>query len=262
MPGLRPPLLDLRDVTVVRGQTPVLQDFSLRVEEGEHLAILGPNGCGKSTLIKTISKELYPLPREGSTVLIRGRERWDVFELRRLLGIVSSDLQTLSNQRIQGREVVLSGFFSSIGIWPNHDVTEEMRERAERAMERLGVGHLADRYVTRTSSGEARRLLIARALVHDPRALLLDEPSTSLDLAAQHELSETMRSLAREGVGLLLVTHHLADVIPEVERVLLMKEGRVLADGPKEALLTSRRLGEIFGRPVDLARRDGYYHAW
>ncbi|MBO0746443.1 MAG: ATP-binding cassette domain-containing protein [Candidatus Dormibacteraeota bacterium] len=262
MPDRPPPLLDLRCVTVVRGETPVLQDFSLLVEEGEHMAILGPNGCGKSTLIKTITKELYPLPREGSRVQILGRERWDVFQLRRLLGIVTGDLQALSNQRIRGRDVVLSGFFSSIGIWPNHEVTEEMRERARRAMERLGVDHLADRFVIHTSSGEARRLLIARALVHDPTALLLDEPSTSLDLAAQRELTEAMRSLAREGVGLLLVTHHLADVIPEIERVLLMKQGRVVADGPKEELLTAARLEEIFERPVDLARRDGYYHAW
>lgn len=262
MSGPRVPLLELRDVTVVRGATEVLRDFSLRVADGEHLAILGPNGCGKSTLIKTISRELYPLPREGSTVRILGRERWDVFELRRLLGIVSNDLQALSTQRIRGRDVVLSGFFSSIGIWPNHVVTAEMRERAGRAMDRLGVGHLADRYVTQTSSGEARRLLIARALVHDPRALLLDEPSTSLDLSAQRELSEAMRTLAREGVGLLLVTHHLADVIPEIERVLLMKAGRVVADGPKETLLTPARLSDVFSRPVDLSRRDGYYHAW
>lgn len=262
MPDRPAPLLDLHRVTVVRGETAVLRDFSLRVEEGEHVAILGPNGCGKSTLIKTITKELYPLPDEGSRVRILGRERWDVFELRRLLGIVSGDLQALSNQRIRGRDVVLSGFFSSIGIWPNHQVTGEMRERAGRAMARLGVEHLADRYVTQTSSGEARRLLIARALVHDPKALLLDEPSTSLDLAAQRELTEAMRSLAREGVGLLLVTHHLADVIPEIERVLLMRRGRVVADGPKEELLTAAHLEGVFGRTVDLARRDGYYHAW
>lgn len=262
MPGDRVPLLDLRGVTVVRGETTVLRDFSLRVEEGEHLAILGPNGCGKSTLIKTITRELYPLPSEGSTVRILGRERWDVFELRRLLGIVSSDLQAVSTQRIRGRDVVLSGFFSSIGIWPNHVVTDPMRERAERAMERLGVSHLADRWVTETSSGEARRLLIARALVHEPQALLLDEPSISLDLAAQHELSEAMRALAREGVGLLLVTHHLADVIPEIERVLLMTKGRVVADGPKHEVLTPARLELVFQRPVDLAQRDGYYHAW
>ncbi|MGH7911909.1 MAG: ABC transporter ATP-binding protein [Candidatus Dormibacteraceae bacterium] len=262
MADTRPPLLDLQHVTVVRGTTPVLQDFSLRIEEGEHLAILGPNGCGKSTLIKTITKELYPLPREGSTVRILGRERWDVFQLRRLLGIVSGDLQALSQQHITGRDVVLSGFFSSIGIWPNHEVTGEMRERAEVAMVRLGVEHLAGRHMTQTSTGEARRLLIARALVHDPRALLLDEPSTSLDLAAQRELTEAMRSLAREGVGLLLVTHHLADVIPEIERVLLMRRGRVIADGPKADLLTAERLQELFERPVDLARRDGYYHAW
>jgi iron complex transport system ATP-binding protein len=262
MPEAPPLLLDMRGVTVVRGERVALDNVSLQIAEGEHVAILGPNGCGKSTLIKTITRELYPLPDESTSVRIMGRDRWDVFELRRHLGIVSHDLMSSSTQRIRGLDLVLSGFFSSIGIWPNHQVTEEMRRKAHEALARLDVDHLGQQYVTQMSSGEARRLLLARALVHDPRALLLDEPSTSLDLTAQRELSAAMRSLARSGVGILLVTHHLADIIPEIDRVILLRQGRVMADGAKELVLTGDRLSHLFERRVDLARRDGYYHAW
>jgi iron complex transport system ATP-binding protein len=257
-----PPLLELRRVTVMRGGKAALEDLSLRIERGEHVAILGPNGCGKSTLIKTITRECYPLARDDSSISILGRSRWDVFQLRRHLGIVSADLFAHSLHDITGQEMVVSGFFSSAGVWQNHEVTPEMRARADEVLEWLEVPHLRDRLVTEMSSGEARRIQIGRALVHDPGALLLDEPTTSLDLHAQHELNEALRPLARAGVAILLVTHHLADVIPEIDRVILLREGRIIADGDKREILTAPRLSELFGRPVELARRDGYFHAW
>lgn len=258
----QPPLLELDHVTVMRGETVALDDVTLRICAGEHVAILGPNGCGKSTLIRTITRDCYPLSRDGSSMSILGRERWDVSELRKLMGIVSNDLSALVTREISGHDVVLSGFFSSIGIWPRQDVTPSMRDKADEVLERLEVPHLRGRLMTAMSSGEARRVLIARALVHDPHALLLDEPSTSLDIRAQCELTDTMRMLARDGVGIVVVTHHLPDIIPEIERVIMLRRGRVAADGPKLEVLTAARLADLFGRPVDLARRDGYFHAW
>jgi iron complex transport system ATP-binding protein len=257
-----PALLDMRRVSVTRGAGTVLHQIDLRIGVGEHVAILGPNGCGKSTLIKTVTRECYPLMEPGSSMTILGREQWDVFELRAVLGIVSNDLMTACTRGITGRDVVLSGFFSSIGIWPYHAVTDGMREKTERVLARLEASHLAERFVSEMSSGEARRVLIGRALVHDPTALLLDEPSSSLDVFAQHELRRILRELARSGIGLILVTHHLADIIPEVERVVLMREGRLMEDGPKAKVLTAAKLGRLFGLPVTLARRDGFYHLW
>ena len=257
-----PPLLDLKQVTVVRGDRAVLDDVTLRIDAGEHVCILGPNGCGKSTLIKTITRECYPLAREGSSISILGKERWNIFELRSLLGIVSPDLLASCTTDATGRDVVLSGFFSSARIFPHHHPAADLVERANAALARLGVAHLADRAVAHMSSGEAKRTLIARALVHDPQALLFDEPSNALDIAAQLRLRETMRALAQSGLAILLVTHHVSEIIPEIERIALLRNGRILADGPKEKILTAGNLSSLFGVTVRLGQFDGYFHLY
>jgi iron complex transport system ATP-binding protein len=256
------PLLQMRRISVMRGSKVVLNELSLEIGVGEHVAILGPNGCGKSTLIKTVTRECYPLVRPDSSLLLLGRDKWNLFELRSALGIVSNDLTAACARDITGLELVLSGFFSSIGVWPHQQVTDVMRDTAARALARLDAMHLGERLMTEMSSGEARRVLIARALVHDPKALVLDEPTTSLDLFAQHELRAILRQLAGSGIGLILVTHHLSDIIPEIDRVVLMRDGRIVADGPKEELLNEQTLGRLFAVDVSLARRDGYYHLW
>ena len=255
-------LLDFRHVSVMRGDKTALHDITLRISAGEHVALLGPNGSGKSTLIKAITRECYPLVLPGSSLTILGRNSWNVFELRKLLGIVSNDLMSASTRDITGIEAVLSGFFSSIGLQPYHHVTPEIREKARAVLDLLEVPHLAERDMTAMSSGEARRILIARALVHDPLALLLDEPSNSLDLRSALELRATLRKLAQTGTGILLVTHHLADIIPEIDRVILLRDGRIFADGGKTLVLTTERLTELFGLPVELMERDGHYHLW
>ena len=153
--SIPPPLLNLSHVTVMRGEYPALQDISLRVDTGEHVCILGPNGCGKSTLIKTITRECYPVANEGSSVSILGRERWNIFELRSLLGIVSPDLLASCTTDATGRDVVLSGFFSSTRIFPHHAPSPELLEKTDAALGRLGIAHLAGHPVAQMSSGEA-----------------------------------------------------------------------------------------------------------
>lgn len=255
-----PPLLEFRDVTVVREGRTVIDRVSLRLDEGEHLAILGPNGAGKSTLIRTILREFYPVRREGTIFSCRGRAVWDVFDLRSAIGVVSNDLQQAYEPGATGREVVLSGFFSSIGLF-NHRVTPAMLTRAEEVGRFLGIGHLLDRPIGSMSSGEARRCLVARALVHDPAALLLDEPTNSLDLSALHTLRQTLRGVARTGTAVIVVTHQLHDIIPECDRVVLMRDGRITADGSKAAVLTDERIGALFGVSVRLVRENGWYYA-
>jgi len=244
----------------MRGEHVALAGVSLRIEQGEHACILGPNGCGKSTLIKTITRECYPLATERSSMSILGKDRWDVAELRATLGIVSPDLLALCTTEATARDVVLSGFFSSTRIWPHQQPDPGLRARADAALARLGLAHLADRPVMQMSSGEAKRTLIARALVHEPRTLLFDEPTSALDIGAQTQLRDAMRDMARAGLSILLVTHHVSEIIPEIERVILLREGRVVADGSKTQVLTEDRLGELFGVRVRLTRDGEYFH--
>ena len=257
---MRDPLIEFQNVTVARDGRRLLDAVSLTIREGEHAAILGPNGAGKTSLVRAIMREYYPSSPGPETIFrFRGRDRWDAFDLRSHIGIVSSDLQQTFARPISGREVVLSGFFSSIGLF-THDVTPDMEEKADRILAFLGVAHLADRPMTAVSSGEARRLLIGRALVHDPKTLLLDEPSASLDLYALHILRKTLRKIARAGTGIILVTHNLHDIIPEISRVILMRDGTIWRDGPKPEILTDDAIGGLFAVPVHVMEAGGYYY--
>jgi len=267
-----PPLLEIHDATVRKGEgrgRTVLDGLSLTISQGEHTAILGPNGSGKSSLIKLITQEYRPLAHADGEPVVRvfGRERWNVFTLRTLLGIVSADLHGVFTANdipgtLRGLDVVLSGFFASRGVQPHHAVTTVMRECGRHALTLMDAAHLANKPMREMSTGEARRVLIARALAPHPRAVLLDEPTTGLDLVAMHRFLAAVRGLAASGVTIILVTHHVEEIIPEIGRVVLLREGRVLCDGPKHTTLTSAALSTAFDAPLHVARTPtGYYTA-
>jgi iron complex transport system ATP-binding protein len=257
-----PPFLELTHVNVARGDNVVLHDINLSVNTGEHIAILGPNGCGKSTLIKTITCECYPIVQPETKVSIFGRERWDLTELKKRLGVVSAELPGKPTLHTTGRDAVLTGFFSSSTLWPNLTVTPAMRERADEVLELIDGVKLVDKPVGEMSAGQQRRIMIGRALVGSSQMLLLDEPSNALDLNAQRELRALLRKLAQQGTGILLITHHIADIIPEIHRILLLRDGRIIGDGPKDELLTAPTLSDLFQTEVQLTQKDGFHHAW
>ena len=254
--------MEFNNITVLKGENQkVLDGVSLKIFAGENIAILGPNGAGKSSLVKVITREYYPVFQEdGCSFKIWGKDSWDVFSLRSMLGIVSNDLQYICTRDITGMEMVLSGFFSSIGLFKEH-LTPRMKRKAGKIIEFLEITHLKDRQMDQMSSGEARRFLIGRALVHDPKALILDEPANSLDLHALYKFSSILSKIAGSGISIILVTHNLSDIIPEIHRVILMKEGKLCDDGPKEAVLTGKNISRLFGAPVEIKRKDGYYYA-
>lgn len=262
VPQATEPFLYLSHVNVARGENVVLHDINLSVNAGEHIAILGPNGCGKSTLIKTITCECYPIVQPETKVNIFGRERWDLTELKKRLGVVSAELPGKQTLTTTGRDVVLTGFFSSSTLWPNLNVTDEMRARADEILTLIDAEPFRDKLVGHMSAGQQRRIMIGRALVASSQMLLLDEPSNALDLAAQQELRNLLRRLAQQGTGILLITHHVSDIIPEINRILMMKDGKIVADGPRTELLTEQRLSNLFHVDVRLTEKDGFHHAW
>jgi iron complex transport system ATP-binding protein len=260
------PLVELRDATVVLGGARVLDAVTLTIPLGQHTAILGPNGAGKSTLVKLLTLQQYPLANVDATpIRVFGRDRWDVFALRSQLGIVSADLhdrfvQGNTNGVVTAIDAVTSGFFASHGIFAHQQVSPAMRDASREALDRMGVGHLGGTPLATMSTGEARRVLIARALVHNPRALVLDEPTRGLDLVARHRFMERVRAVARDGTTILLVTHYVDEIIPEIDRVILLQRGRIAGDGSKAETLTSDRLSDVFGAPLAVERANGYYH--
>lgn len=263
--SLAPFLIDFAGVTLVRGENVISRNLSLQIARGEHVAILGPNGSGKSTLIKAITREIYPIDL-GTKMRFQvlGMDDWDIGDLRKHLGIVTLDLlhhlsHEVTLRQVTARDLVLSGHFNSVGLWPHHRPTPAQKRDAARILRFLEIEHLADRPVSAMSSGEQRRSLIGRALIHDPEALILDEPTNSLDPGAIREFRELLRKLARAGRGILLVTHHIADVIPEIDRVIMIRSGRIIADGAKESLLTSARLSQLFGTKLRVTRRGTSY---
>jgi iron complex transport system ATP-binding protein len=263
MPSSGVPLIEFENVTIHREGVPALREVTFTIRAGEHTAILGPNGSGKSTLIKAITREVYPRYAPPQCRLrIWGREVWHLFELRALLGIVTNDLVETCVKPYSALETALSGFFGSIGIWPNHHVTAGMEQKAREALEFFDVGHLAERPLTEMSSGEVRRAVFARALVHDPQALILDEPTNSLDIRAQREVRDAMRKLAAGGVTVILVTHHLPDIVPEIDRVITLRAGRLHSDGVKAQSLSEGSLSGLFGVDVRVTEAGGYYHLW
>lgn len=259
--GGKSPLLEFKNITVLKnGNRKILDSLSIRIDRGENVAILGPNGAGKSSFIKTITREYYPI-RSGSdfSFKVLGRERWNIFDLRFFLGIVSNDLQYVFTRGITGWEVVLSGFFSSVGLY-NERVTARMRKKAEEIIDFLEIARLKNRKVNEMSSGEARRFLIGRALVHEPEALILDEPANSLDLHSHYKFNNILRKITGTGVSVVLVTQNLYDIIPEINRVVFMREGRFVKDAPKEEILSDANIAELFGVPVEVKKKNGYYY--
>ncbi len=261
------PVLDLRNATLVRGGTRVLDGLSLSIDPGEHTVILGPNGAGKSSLIRLLTFDDRPQLGENGVAPMRifGQERWDVSALRTRFGVVTGELDhgfglETSFGRVSGLDVATSGLLGSHGVFSHHDVTDAMRTRAREALARVEASALAGKPLNEMSAGERRRVLIARALVTRPDALVLDEPTTGLDFVARHRFMQSIRRLAREGTTLILVTHHVDEIVPEIKRVVLLRAGKVVFNGAPGEALTAARLTDVFGAPMDVERSGEYYH--
>lgn len=259
-----PPLIEIDNATIYRGETRVFDRFSLAIRQHEQVAILGPNGSGKTTLLKVLNREIYPVVATDSRLRILGRSTWNVWELRSHIGIVSHDLQHRYRATTSGLNVALSGYLSSVGMHGllAQRVSNEQKAHAREVMQDLGVASLADTPLNRMSTGQQRRCLLARALVHDPDTLILDEPTASLDLAASFDYLARIRELVSAGKNIVLVTHLLNEIPPDIERVILLRDGRIVADGAKQDVLTTANLRAAYDTDVRIASVDGYYLAY
>jgi iron complex transport system ATP-binding protein len=256
------PIIEMHHVRVTKGTATLLHDVDLTIRSGERTVILGPNGSGKSSLIKTMTGEhRHDTSVEGSYVKLRGTELWNLFDLRQAFGLVSTDLQVDFSRDLECLDAVLSGFFGSVGTNRSQEISSEMEELALHQLASVGSEHLATRRFYTLSTGEARRVLMARALVNSPEALILDEPMNSLDLTGKRLVRQAIRSLAQDGRSLVLVTHDPTDIVPEIDRVVMVKDGTIFKDGGME-ILSEKNLSDLYRTPIGLRSIEGRYFAW
>ncbi|WP_328750657.1 ATP-binding cassette domain-containing protein [Streptomyces sp. NBC_00285] len=249
-------VLRAEDVHVVRDGRPLLREVSLTVRAGEHWALLGANGAGKSTLLSLLGALIHPT---HGTVEVLGRRlgRVDLRELRAHVGHVDPCHPLTAPLRV--RDVVLTGLTNSVAPLPRWRPTNEQRERADRLIGTLGLTGLGEARWPTLSQGQRGRTLIARALMPEPRLLLLDEPATGLDLPGREQLIDALETLrlTHPALATVLVTHHLEELPPGTTHAMLLREGRVLAWGPASDILTGAQVGKCFGLPLVLERREG-----
>ncbi len=251
-------LVDLKNIECWRGSQRVFEGLSLTIPQGQNVAILGPNGAGKSTLLKLLAREIYPAPRADSWFKILGQTHLETRAYQATLGLVSHDLQTVFPADATALEAVLSGFSVSFGVSGiGYSFSRDERYQAQAMLDRFQLP--SEQPFAAMSTGQQRRCLLARAMVPGPQHLVLDEPLAGLDPGAAFGLLDTFHGLLDEGVSLILATHHVNEILPQVERVVLLKDGRVVADGPPTHVLTNESVSDLYDAPMVIERRNGYW---
>ncbi|MDR1404766.1 MAG: ATP-binding cassette domain-containing protein [Candidatus Methanoplasma sp.] len=254
--------LEMKNVSVVRNGGRILDSVDLSIGENESIAVIGKNGSGKTTLIKLLKGEIRPYFDEDCppNMKIFGEENWNIFDIRSKMGIISIDLQNQFKPDTFVNEVIASGFFGSLDIFRNMKITDEMVSKVRSSAVMMGVDDLLDRTIDGLSAGEMRRTLIARSLINDPRTLVMDEPMTGLDITMISKFRTMFDILMKAGVSIIIVTHDLSDIPKGIGRVVMMKDGKIFADGPKEELLTSDKMSDLYDEPIKVECSDGSYH--
>lgn len=250
-PNISPYIVEMHDAEVRRSSRTILKVDDFRLGEGESIAILGPNGSGKSTFVSLITREIFPLHRDVPPVLFCGSANTSLEELKSQIGFVSSTMQKQIEVHLPAIEIVQGGLFGSLGVPKRFQASDEDHDRAIGIMDGLGIADLAYRDMKTLSTGQARRVLIARALIHDPKMLVFDEPTTGLDPAGMYHVRQAMEDIAATGRSIVLVTHYPEDIVKGIGRVLLIKDGEVFADGLREELLCTQVLSDLFEIPFD-----------
>ena len=246
------PLLRIRDAHVRRAGREILAVDEFSLAEGESAALLGPNGSGKSTFIGLITREIHPLHRDEAPVLFRGDARVTLADIKRALGVVSSTMQDQIRVHVPAQDIVAGGLFGSLGIPQRCTVTDGQRARARAIMSELGIGDLAERDILTLSAGQARRVLIARALAQNAQTIIMDEPTSALDYGNTMRVLSCVRQLAREGLSIVQSTHNPDHAFLYSDATMVLSKGRLRAFGNPREVITSELISELYDIEVEV----------
>ncbi|WNL27958.1 ATP-binding cassette domain-containing protein [Arcobacter cryaerophilus gv. pseudocryaerophilus] len=255
-------IIEFENIDVGYDEKVVLKDINLKIKSGEHFAILGANGSGKSTLMKLIQSQIHPRQTKEFKKKIFGKSRYSIFELKKELGVITNDLHNYFEKEagyLNGFEVVLSGYYSSIGIFTHQDFTKEQIKKALEVMNFLEIIDLKDKKVSSMSTGQLRKCIVARALIHYPKAFVLDEPTVGLDIKAQINFIKLLQKISLKST-IILVTHHLEEIFPEIKNVALIYNNTIFKIGKKEDILNSENLSTVFDIKIEVKQKNERYY--
>ncbi len=255
----RNPWLELSSVEVVINKKKVLNGIDLNLYLRENTLILGPNGSGKSLLVRLISRSLYPVVKQGSYLRIFGSEKINLWSLRSRVGILSTELEVRANPYSKAKDIIISGFFGSIGIGKNHKPSNSQIKMVSSLINKLDLSKFSESYFGELSDGQKRRILIARALIHDPDILILDEPTNGLDIKATSQLLKILNGLSKDGKTILMITHKVEEIVEEIDRVIFLADGKIVGDGAVKQMITSDNLSKLFNFHVMVNEFNGHY---
>jgi len=254
-------IINFKNINVGYDEKIILKNLNLTIKQGEHWAILGANGSGKSTLMKLIQSEIHPRFDKNSTKELFGMSHYSLFELREKLGVISNDLHYFFHDKVSfltGYEVVQSGFYSTFSIFKHQDFTELQHQRVQETLEFLEIAYLKNKKVSNMSTGELRKCIIARALIHNPQAFILDEPTVGLDIKAQINFLKMLQKLALHS-SIILVTHHLEEIFEDITNIALIHNNTIYKSGSKNEILTSDNLSTIFDTKIKINEKHNRY---
>jgi len=254
-------IIDFENLNISYDEKIVLKDINLKIKQGEHWAILGANGSGKSTLLKVIQSELHPRKVKGLKKEILGKSRYSIFDLKKQIGIITNDLHIYFQTHtpyLTGYEVVLSGFYATIGVFQHQDFTKKEHQKVQKVLEVLNIEYLKNKRVDSMSTGELRKTIVARALIHNPKAFILDEPTVGLDIKAQIDFINILRTLSQTST-IILVTHHLEEIFQEISNIALIVDSTIYKQGLKKEILTDNNLSYTFKTDIKLGIKNNRY---
>lgn len=254
-------LLRLHDAKVKMDGRVILDVDDFVINQGERIVVLGPNGIGQVDAGQAAHQgDRAGMARDAAGALhgsARSHRRKPSFET---VGLVSTDVQERMMVHRTVFDIVLGGFFGSVGVPFHIGASDEQVEQARKAIREIGIPSLSERDMLTLSTGQARRALIARALINGPALLIFDEPTSGLDPEGAWNMRQSLSALAKAGHTILVITHNVSDIMPEFDRVVMLQDAHIVADGPKEEVLTTQKLRHLFGVPITLVETDGRYH--
>ena len=250
---------NLKNVNVYIDQNHILSDININLSYGENILILGPNGSGKSTFLKLLNRSIYPIKSKDSSFKLFNKENINIWDLRNKIGFLFKDMERRVNNGVKLYDVISSGFKGIFNSRYSHLLSESEKIKINNLINEWDLSKIIHNEFKTLSDGQKRRALIARAIVYEPNILVLDEPFCNLDLKSNHILTQNLQKLLNQSVNIIYVTHNLESILPKTNRVLLMKDGKIINDGSPEELINTKNISNLFDISIRVIEREGYW---